>query len=163
SDLIINAPLPQARDLMRRMMLTPAFEELNKRSLMARMIKTHPELQSMLTGDSEDREEALIVSWSSLQKRKDEYDDLISKKIPENTKEIGIARSYGDLSENFEFKAAKQMLSVLMRRKAELEQMLHDARGTSFENPDTSRVSIGTIVTVRNAETNNEETYTILG
>ena len=41
--------------------------------------------------------------------------------------------------------------------------MLHDARGNSFENPDTSRVSIGTIVTLRNAETNNEETYTILG
>ncbi|PYI73613.1 MAG: hypothetical protein DMF08_02835, partial [Verrucomicrobia bacterium] len=47
--------------------------------------------------------------------------------------------------------------------KAELEQMLHDARGTSFENPGTSRVSIGTIVTLRNAETNAEETYTILG
>jgi transcription elongation GreA/GreB family factor len=55
------------------------------------------------------------------------------------------------------------MQSVLMRRKAELEQMLHNARGTSFEKPDTSRVSIGTIVTVRNAETNKEETYTILG
>jgi transcription elongation GreA/GreB family factor len=55
------------------------------------------------------------------------------------------------------------MQSVLMRRKAELEQMLHDARGTSFENPDTSRVSIGTIVTLRNAETNHEDTYTILG
>ncbi|HYY35491.1 MAG TPA: GreA/GreB family elongation factor, partial [Candidatus Binatia bacterium] len=48
-------------------------------------------------------------------------------------------------------------------RKAELEQMLHNARGTSFENPDTSRVSIGTIVTLRSGETNNEETYTILG
>jgi transcription elongation GreA/GreB family factor len=55
------------------------------------------------------------------------------------------------------------MQSVLMRRKTELEQMLHNARGTSFENTDTSRVSIGTIVTLRNADTNNEETYTILG
>src|SRR5262245_20223298 len=55
------------------------------------------------------------------------------------------------------------MQSVLMRRKAELETMLHDARGTSFENPDTSRASIGTIVTLRNGETNTEETYTILG
>jgi len=41
--------------------------------------------------------------------------------------------------------------------------MLHDARGTSFENPDTSRVSIGTIVRLRNDATNDEETYTILG
>jgi transcription elongation factor GreA len=98
-----------------------------------------------------------------LEKRRAEYEEVVKVKIPENTKEIAIARSYGDLSENFEFKAAKQMQSVLMRRKAELEQMLHDARGTSFENADTSRVSIGTIVTLRNAETNMEETYTILG
>jgi transcription elongation GreA/GreB family factor len=41
--------------------------------------------------------------------------------------------------------------------------MLHNARGTSFENPDTSRVSIGTIVTLHNSETDKEETYTILG
>jgi transcription elongation GreA/GreB family factor len=163
SDLMVNAPLPQARDLMRRMMLTPAFEELNKRSLMARMIKTHPELQSMLTGDSEERAEALIVSWSSLQKRKDEYNDLISKKIPDNTKEIGIARSYGDLRENFEFKAAKEMQTVLMRRKAELEQMLARARGTNFENPDLSQVSIGTKVTLREIESGKTLEYTILG
>ena len=55
------------------------------------------------------------------------------------------------------------MQSVLMRRKTELEQMLHNARGTSFENVDTSRVSIGTIVTLREVETDKEETYTILG
>jgi transcription elongation GreA/GreB family factor len=50
-----------------------------------------------------------------------------------------------------------------MRRKAELEQMLHNARGTSFENVDASRVSIGTIVTLRSVENSKEETYTILG
>jgi transcription elongation GreA/GreB family factor len=88
---------------------------------------------------------------------------LVSKKIPENTKEIGIARSYGDMRENFEFKAAKQMQAVLMRRKSELESMLHRARGTSFENPDTSRVSIGTIVKLRAQDSGKEETYTILG
>ena len=98
-----------------------------------------------------------------MEKRKAEYEELVKVKIPENTKEIALARSYGDLSENFEFKAAKQMQSVLMRRKAELEQMLHNARGTSFENADTSRVSIGTIVTVRDVETNSDEAYTILG
>ena len=58
-------------------------------------------------------------------RRKAEYEELIKKKIPENTKEIALARSYGDLSENFEYKAAKQMQAVLMRRKTDLEQMLH--------------------------------------
>jgi transcription elongation GreA/GreB family factor len=128
------------------------------------MVKVYPELESMIAGaEPQEKTAPLIVSWSSLEKRRAEYEEIVKVKIPENTKEIAIARSYGDLSENFEFKAAKQMQSVLMRRKAELEVMLHDARGTAFENPDTSRVSIGTIVTLRNAETNNEETYTILG
>jgi transcription elongation GreA/GreB family factor len=55
------------------------------------------------------------------------------------------------------------MQAVLMRRKSELEAMLHRARGTNFENPDTSQVSIGTIVRLRDVESAKEETYTILG
>jgi transcription elongation GreA/GreB family factor len=162
-DLLVNADFASARDVMRRMLLTPAFEELTKRSLMARMIKTRPELQSMLTGDSEEKDSALIVSWPSIEKRKAEYDDLIAKKIPENTREIAVARSYGDLRENFEFKAAKEMQTVLMRRKAELEHMLARARGSSFENPDTTQVSIGTKVTLRDADTGETLEYIILG
>ncbi len=144
-EIIVQAEVPQARDLMRRLMASPAFEELNRRSLMARMIKIHPDLQTML------------------QKKKEEYDELITKKIPENTKEIGIARSYGDLRENFEFKAAKEMQSVLMRRKGELEQMLERARGSNFDNVDTQQVSVGAVVTVRDLETDSTLTYSILG
>ncbi|HET9801166.1 MAG TPA: GreA/GreB family elongation factor, partial [Chthoniobacterales bacterium] len=105
----------------------------------------------------------LVVSWSSLERRKAEFEELVKKKIPENVKEIQVARSYGDLSENFEYKAAKQMQAVLSRRRSELERELARARGTSFENPDTSRVSIGTIVTVRDKNSKKQETYTILG
>ena len=163
-DIFKKVDVSLARDGMRRLQLTPLFDELTKRSLLARMVKVYPELESMIAGsEPQEKSSPLIVSWSSLEKRRAEYEEIIKVKIPENTKEIAIARSYGDLSENFEFKAAKQMQSVLMRRKAELEQMLHDARGTAFENPDTTRVSIGTIVTLRNGETNEHETYTILG
>jgi len=163
-DIFKNADIALARDAMRRLQLSPLFDELTKRSLLARVVKVYPELESMITGvEAQEKAAQLIVSWSSLEKRKGEYEELVKVKIPENSKEIALARSYGDLSENFEFKAAKQMQSVLMRRKAELDQMLHNARGTSFENPDASRVSIGTIVTVRDVTTNKEETYTILG
>ena len=163
-DIFKKTDVAIARDAMRRLQLSPLFDELTKRSLLARIVKVYPELEGMITSaQPQEKTAQLIVSWSSLERRKAEYEELLKVKIPENTKEIALARSYGDLSENFEFKAAKQMQSVLMRRKAELEQMLHNARGTSFENVDTSRVSIGTIVTVRNAETNGEETYTILG
>ena len=164
AEMFKNADVGLARDAMRRLQLSSLFDELTKRSLLARLVKVYPELESMIAGaQPEEKAAVLIVSWSSLEKRRAEHEEIVKVKIPENTKEIAIARSYGDLSENFEFKAAKQMQSVLMRRKAELEQMLHDARGTSFENPDTSRVSMGTIVRLRNAETHEEESYTILG
>ena len=163
-DIFAGAELGLARDAMRRLMLSPVFDELTKRSLMARIIKLYPDLQSLVSGEQmEEKSEALVVSWSSLQKRKAELEELVNKKIPENSKEIGVARSYGDLRENFEFKAAKEMQAVLMRRKSELERDLHRARGTTFESPDLTQVSIGTIVTLRDTGTNEEETYTILG
>jgi len=163
-DMFVGAEASVARDAMRRLMLTPVFDELTKRSLLARIIKLYPELESVITGEQkEEKREGLVVSWSSLEKRKAEYEELVNKKIPENSKEIGVARSYGDLRENFEFKAAKEMQAVLMRRKSELETALHNARGTAFESPDTSQVSIGTIVGLRDSDSGKEETYTLLG
>ena len=163
-DMFAGTESSVARDAMRRLMLTPVFDELTKRSLLARIIKLFPQLESVITGEQkEQKTESLIVSWSSLDKRKAEFEELINKKIPENSKEIGVARSYGDLRENFEFKAAKEMQAVLMRRKAELEVALVSARGTNFENPDLSQVSIGTVVVLRDQENGPSETYAILG
>ncbi len=163
-DIFAGADISLARDAMRRLMLSPVFDELTKRSLMARIIKLYPDLQSLVSGEqAEEKVESIVVSWSSLQKRKAELEELVNKKIPENSKEIGVARSYGDLRENFEFKAAKEMQAVLMRRKAELESALDRARGTAFESPDLSQVSIGTVVTLRETTSGREETYTILG
>jgi transcription elongation GreA/GreB family factor len=163
-EIFANADVGIARDAMRRLQLSSLFDELTRRSLLARIVKVHPTLENMITGvQPAEKAVPLIVSWSSLHRRKAEYEQLVKKKIPENTKEIALARSYGDLSENFEFKAAKQMQAVLMRRKTEIEHALHNARATSFENPDTSRVSIGTVVTLCDVDSKKEEIYTILG
>src|SRR5213595_3530250 len=163
-DMFGNSDVGLARDAMRRLQLSPLFDELTKRSLLARIVKVFPDLESMIAGaQTQEKAAQLVVSWSSLERRNAEYEELVKKKIPENTKEISVARSYGDLSENFEYKAAKQMQAVLVRRRSELERDLQNARGTSFESPDTSRVSIGTIVTVRDKSSKKQETYTILG
>jgi len=88
---------------------------------------------------------------------------LVEKKIPANSKEIAIARSYGDLRENHEYKAAKEMQKILMRRKGELENQLVRARGTDFANPRTDVVSMGTVVRSIDLKTNATEHFTILG
>jgi len=162
-DLLADAEIGVVRETVRKLLLTPVFEELNKRSLLGRIVRVYPEMQAMLEGDTGERQETLIVSWESLERRKEEYEDLIKKKIPENTREIAVARSHGDLRENFEFKAAKEMQRVLQRRQAEMEVALSRARGTDFSNADTGQVSIGTIVTYRSIETGAAQTYTILG
>jgi transcription elongation GreA/GreB family factor len=104
----------------------------------------------------------LLVSWESLERRKNEYRELVEKKIPANSKEIAVARSYGDLSENHEYKAAKEMQKLLMRRKADLETQLVRARGTDFA-VRTDVASIGTIVQATDLATNQPERFTILG
>jgi transcription elongation GreA/GreB family factor len=162
-DLLAEAETEVVRDAMRRLLLTVVFQDLNKRSLLGRIVKLYPEMQSMIvSGEETERDETITVSWASLEKRKEEYEDLINRQIPQNTKDISIARSYGDLRENFEFKSAKEQQRVLLRRKSETERDLNAARGTNFENPDTAQVSIGTVVTIRD-EAGHEETYSILG
>src|SRR4030095_3744480 len=106
-DIFRKCDVALARDAMRRLQISPVFDELTKRSLLARMVKVYPELESMITGGQPalgggEKAAALIVSWSSLEKRRAEYEELVKVKIPANTKEIALARSYGDLSENFE-------------------------------------------------------------
>lgn len=164
SAILKAAPFEDVRDVTRAILLSPVFEELDKRSLLATIVKLFPEVQSMIIGGEKTVEDAtLIVSWDSLTRRKSELEEIVNKKIPENSKEIGIARSYGDLRENHEFKAAKEMQTVLMRRKAELESMLSRAQGTDFANVDTKEVNIGTKVTIVDVESKERSTYTILG
>ena len=176
TDLVKEADLDAVRDVTRGLILTAVFDEMDKRSLLARLIKLYPEVQDIVNSASQKgraatrakeetdiaaAQEALIVSWESLEKRKLELDDLIQKKIPANTQEIAVARSYGDLRENSEFKFAKEQQRVLSRRRAELEQEILRAKGTDFRQVDTSHVGVGTRVTLKSDQ--GEETYTILG
>ncbi len=167
AELLDQASAEDVRDVTRAIILSPIFKDLDKRSLLAAIIKLHPDVESMVTGEnkapSAQENAALIVSWESLARRKAELEDLINKKIPDNSKEIAIARSYGDLRENHEFKAAKEMQGVLLKRKAELEDAIARSQGTDFKGVTADAVKIGTVVTLKNLSTSEEITYTILG
>ena len=55
------------------------------------------------------------------------------------------------------------MQKLLMRRKNELETHLVRARGTDFANPRTDVASVGTVVHATDLETQQPESFTILG
>lgn len=162
-DLLAKEEVNDVRNFARKLLSSPAFPDLDRKSLMARVIKAHPDTQDMVTGQTvSKREETLLVSHESLERRKKEYEDLVNNRIPANVKDISIARSYGDLRENFEYHAAKQMQNVLNTRKIELERDLERARPTTFENPDLSAVNIGTKFLLAFGD-GDERQYTMLG
>jgi len=162
TDFLKGVEANDIKNFAKKLLGSPAFPDLDRKSLMARIIKSYPETGELLAGTVTKRDKSLIVSWTSLERKKEEYRDLVENRIPQNIKDIAIARSYGDLRENFEYKAAKDMQVVLNRRKGEVEMELNRAKGTDFENPDTDAVNVGTIVTLE-GEGGVTVDYTILG
>ena len=75
---------------------------------------------------------------------------------------IAEARSYGDLSENSEYDAAKNEQAKLYGRIAEIEDILSHAVIIEDENEATGRVGLGCSVTVEDAN-GKRTTYRITG
>jgi transcription elongation factor GreA len=164
-DLLADANVETANDLAQTLLLNQGFGDLTKKSLLARFIKQFPTVQSLLAGEAAatTEDEALIVSQTSFNKAKAEYEELISIKIPENKKAIQVARDHGDLKENSEYKMARQDQDILLSRKNELEVDLSRARVTDFSDATTEHIGIGSVVELKEGSSGNTQTYSILG
>ena len=93
----------------------------------------------------------------------DELDYLVNVRVEENKKEISTARSFGDLSENSEYDAAKEEQGKIHARIAELREMISHAKIIDESQIDESRVSVGSIVVVYNETRGRDFTYHIVG
>ncbi len=162
-DMLADANDEIARDLAQGLLLNQGFEDLTKKSLLARFIKRFPNIQQLVSGDVQEKVDELIVSQKSLDDRKREYEDLVNVKIPENKEAIEVAREHGDLRENAEYKMARQDNETLMARKALLEKDFARARVTDFNDVTSDTVGIGTIVELTDGNTGEVTTYAILG
>ncbi len=162
ADLLSTADPETARDLANALMLNQGFEELTKKSLLARFIKIFPGIQSIVAKEAESNEEQILVSRPSYEAKRIEYETIVSKKIPDNSKAIATAREHGDLKENSEYKMAKQDQTVLMAQKGQLEKELSRARITDFKEATTEQISVGSIVEVT-ATGGKQVKYTLLG
>ena len=79
-ELIGSADLEVIKDLTRALQLSPCFDDMDKRSLLARIVKSYPAIQSLISGEQTKQESDLIVSWESLERRKNEYQELVREK-----------------------------------------------------------------------------------
>ncbi|HCX97254.1 MAG TPA: transcription elongation factor GreA, partial [Spirochaetaceae bacterium] len=80
-----------------------------------------------------------------------------------NQKEIAFALSLGDLRENAEYKAAKEKQDELNSKVGKLKNELDRAQIIGPEHVDTTSISFGTKVTLKNLASGQEELFTILG
>jgi len=96
------------------------------------------------------------------QKLKDELARLKEER-PKISREIGIAREHGDLSENAEYHAAKERQGLVEARLKDIEDKLARAEVIDPTKLSGDRVRFGATVTVTNLDNDEETTYQIVG
>lgn len=102
------------------------------------------------------------ITLEEKQELEAKLDYLIQVKKPENIERLQIARSYGDLSENSEYDAAKDEQAHLDREIKELTKLLNESEVIDLSLVKENIVSIGKTVKVKFLDTKKEETYYIV-
>ena len=91
-----------------------------------------------------------------------ELDELVSKRRPAIVLKIKQAREFGDLSENFEYHAAKNEQGMMEARIRELEAIIKN-HVLIESKAATGRVEVGNTVRFQEEGAEEEETYRIVG
>ena len=134
----------------------------DKLNLRSRILDKHPGFKFF--GDSEKKvSRGLMVTQAMYEEKKKQLTHIMDVEVPANSKEIEYALSLGDLRENAEYKAAKEKQEQLNTQVAKLKEEIERAQLFDSKFINTSKVSFGTKVILRNETAGIQEEYTILG
>lgn len=143
-----------------------AWEPAAKRAIIATFTRKYPEfIVKKAEADDEANSYGRITSWRSFKARQERLRILKEEEIPQNIKDIEVARGYGDLRENFEYQTAKDRQRILEKQQEDLLQELAAVRGFDFAEikPVAGKVGLATTVTIELASDGSTLRYTILG
>lgn len=104
-----------------------------------------------------------LVAATSYEDKSAQLRHIHEVEVPENSKEISEAIQHGDLSENAEYKAAKERQDMLNNTVAKLKEELDRAQIVRRGDVDPSGITFGTVVRLHNLDTDKDETYTVMG
>jgi len=107
--------------------------------------------------------EGTVLTESGLKKLEEELDYLISVRRNEISEQIAVARGFGDLSENAEYDEAKKEQAKVEEQITRLQQTIRTATIVADDEITTEKVSIGTIVTVKDLDDGETYEYSIVG
>lgn len=107
--------------------------------------------------------EEILLTQEGYDKIVAEHEELVAVKRKEISERLKEAISYGDLSENAEYDAAKNEQAELEERILKLENMIRKAIIINEEEMSSDRVRVGLTVKVLDVEENEEMEFTIVG
>jgi transcription elongation factor GreA len=105
----------------------------------------------------------VLLTPEGYEKLKQEIEYLRSDKRREIADRIRVAREFGDIAENAEYDDAKNEQAMLEHKIAQLEERLVHARVIDTGDVDTSVVSIGSKVRLRDLDAKETVEYHIVG
>lgn len=105
-------------------------------------------------------QQQVLLTKQGLDELKQELKILVEDKRPEAVKRVTAAREQGDLSENSEYAAARDELSFIDGRIAELDEIVRNAHLISSTHSKTA-VVLGCRVTLH--IDSKKDVYTIVG
>ncbi len=105
----------------------------------------------------------IILTPEGYKKLEEELRTLKVEGRTEIAEKIKEARSYGDLSENAEYDAAKDAQAAMEQRITTIENMLKNAQIVSESDVSTDVITIGSKVKLFDVEFEEEVEYTIVG
>ena len=100
---------------------------------------------------------------AGFKKIKDDLQDLLSVKRPENIKAIAEARAHGDLSENAEYHAAKERQSFIEGKINELQSKIALANVIDPSTISQDTIAFGATVKVLDVDTDKEKIFILVG
>lgn len=103
------------------------------------------------------------MSREGYENLKAQLNELITVQRPEIAQKLKEARSYGDLSENAEYDEAKNDQAQLEARIAELQYTIDNAEVVEDDSISLDEIGMGSIMSIRNVETDEVEELKIVG
>ena len=104
------------------------------------------------------------ITTAGLEVLKEELIFLKEKKRPQIVAAISEARSHGDLKENAEYHAAKELQGLMEAKINEIESALSNAQVINVKDiPETGRVVFGSTVKLYDVNNDKEIVYKIVG
>ncbi len=107
--------------------------------------------------------EEVLLTKDGYTKLENERDNLVSVGRKEVSERLKEAISYGDLSENAEYDAAKNEQAELEERIQKIENMMRNAKIIDQEALTNEYVNVGLKVTVEDLDTNEKEEFVLAG